>query len=432
MITVNIFFRRIGAFLTGSQKDLSIENKIFNILAFLAAVTCYVSFFSNLFIGFPLLFNLILLACAIIFSLFFYLSAYKKITRPLEIPLQIVAIILLVIVWFFSAGIEGSGTFYFFLVTFAFIYSSTHKKYWLILAVYLILAVILVFLDYYFDWERPYQSEFSRLLDLSVNMVVSLAILGFTAILLKQNYDRERQKVEQHAEELKNLNATKDKFFSIISHDLRNPFSNLLGLSRQLSEDLDSYTPEELRERIKLIEESSKRGYELLENLLEWSMSQRGNIKFNPLRLNLSDVINESVSILENQVKVKNINIITEVNGDLSVYADYNMLKVVLRNLITNAIKYSHPDGSVIVRAAIKNENEVEISVKDKGVGIPEDEIAKLFRIDTKYTTPGTSNEFGTGLGLILCKEFIEKHNGKISVESNVSSGSIFRFTLPK
>jgi len=424
---------KIGNFLSGNRKDILLENKIFNIISFLAALTCFVSIFTNLFVGLPFVINIILLVCGILFGLFFYLSSYRHITKPLEIPLQIVAIILLTSVWFFSQGIEGSAPFYFFLVTFAFIYSNAHKKYWTILFVYIFLAIILVFIDYFFpEATIHYASKSAQILDLYVNLVVSLAILGFTAILLKQNYDTERTKVEKHAEELKNVNATKDKFFSIISHDLRNPFNNLLGLSRQLRVNIDRYSSEEIRERITLIEESSKRGYQLLENLLEWSMSQTGAIQFKPVELNLTNVIQECLLVLENQIANKKISLIIEVDQCLSVKADYNMLKIIIRNLLTNAFKYSHPDSKVIVRSEFNSNNEIEISVVDDGVGIPEEDISKLFKLETKYTTPGTSDELGTGLGLLLCKEFVEKHNGKIWVESNFNSGSIFKFTLPR
>ncbi|MFH0866642.1 MAG: ATP-binding protein [Bacteroidota bacterium] len=427
------FVNKIGFFLAGNQKDIVIENKIFNIVAFLASFTCFSSFTINLFVGFPLFFNILLLVCGFVFGLFFYLSTYRRITRPLEIPMQFIAISLLTVVWFFNQGIEGSGTFYFFLVTFAFIYSNSHKKYWTILLIYLVLVSILVFIDYFNpELMLQYPSKNSQILDLSANMIISLAILGFTTILLKQNYDKERIKVEQHAEELKNLNATKDKFFSIISHDLRNPFNNLLGLSRQLLANLDKYSSPEIRERVTLIEESSKRGYELLENMLEWSMSQTGSIQFKSSELNLLSVIQECFLVLENQVVNKKIIFITEVDKKIYIKADYNMLKSIIRNLLTNALKYSHPASSIIIRSEYKTENEIEISVKDDGVGIPEEEIIKLFRIDTKYSTPGTSNEFGTGLGLILCKEFVEKHNGKIWVESKLNSGSTFKFTLPR
>ncbi len=425
--------KKIKLFLAGNQKDLVIENKIFNIVALLAAFTCFSSVITNLFIGFPLIFNIILLICGLVFSLFFYLSSYKKITKPLEIPLQFVAISLLTIVWFFNQGIEGSGTFYFFLVTFVFIYSNSHKKYWTILFIYLLLATILILIDYFYPESMVhYPNKKSQILDLSASMIISLAILGFTTILLKQNYDKERLKVERHAEELKSLNATKDKFFSIISHDLRNPFNNLLGLSHQLLTNLDKYSPSEIHERIALIEESSKRGYELLENMLEWSMSQTGSIQFKPLELNLLSVIQKCLLVLENQVANKKIILINEIDKEINVKADYNMLKIIIRNLITNAVKYSHSGSKITIKSEFNRENEIEISVKDEGVGIPEDEITKLFRIDTKYSTSGTSNEFGTGLGLILCKEFVEKHDGKIWVESKLNSGSTFKFTLPK
>jgi two-component system, sensor histidine kinase and response regulator len=423
---------KIGFFLTGNQQQLAVESKIFNIVAILASLTCFISFVSNLFIGFPIVFNIILLICSLIFGTFYYLSVFWKITRPLEIPIQIVASITLTIVWLFSQGIEGAGTFYFFLVTFAFIYSSSHKKYWLVLLTYVVLALVLVIINYYYpDSVRYYQNRQTLIMDLSVNMIVALVILGITAILLKQNYDRERIKVEKIAEELKTLNATKDKFFSIISHDLRNPFNNLLGLSRQLRTDLDKYSKEEIRERVMLIEESSKRGYELLENLLEWSLSQKGKIRFNPLQLKLYDVFQECLLLVEQQIVNKKINLVNEIKSDMLVTADYDMLKIILRNLITNSVKYSNERGRIKVKAEINLQDEVVISVTDNGIGIPENEINKLFRIDTKYSTPGTANEFGTGLGLILCKEFVEKHGGKILVESKLNSGSTFRFNLP-
>jgi two-component system, sensor histidine kinase and response regulator len=424
---------KIGSFLAGNQKDLVLENKIFNIIAFLAAFTCFSTFITNLFVGFPLIFNVLLLLCGVVFVLFFYLSVYRKITKPLEIPLQVVAISLLIVVWFFNQGIEGSGPFYFYLVTFAFIYSNSKKKYWTILFIYLLLAIILVLMNsFYPEFMFYYSNKTSQILDLSANLIISLAILGITAILLKQNYDRERSKVEKNAAQLKSLNATKDKFFSIISHDLRNPFNNLLGISRHLKANIDNYTSEEIRENVALIEESSKRGYELLENLLEWSMSQTGSIKFKPIKLCLPSVIQECLLVLENQVANKKINLITEVDKDIEVIADFNMLKIIIRNLLTNAFKYSNPGGKVIIRSEFNTKNEIEISVIDEGIGIPDEEIEKLFRIDTKYSTPGTSDEFGTGLGLILCKEFVEKHNGKIWVESKLNSGSIFKFTLPR
>ncbi|HPS17044.1 MAG TPA: HAMP domain-containing sensor histidine kinase [Bacteroidales bacterium] len=424
---------KIGLFLVGNQKELPIENLIFNILTFFAAFACFLSIIANIFVGFPLEFNIALVLYGVIFGLFFYLSSYKKITKYLEIYFQIICISALSMIWYYSQGVEGAGTFYFFLGTFAFIYSNSKKKYWLIFGIYLSLAIAYVLIGLkYPDFVLKYASQETRILDLSTSMIISLVIFGVIAVLLKQNYDKERLKVEQHAEKLKSLNATKDKFFSIISHDLKNPFNNLLGLSRQLLADYENFSSSEILIRLKMIEESSKRGYNLLENLLEWSMTQKGTIQFEPSELNLHDVIQECLLVIESQMSEKKINLIEDVDKRMVVKADYNMLKIIIRNLLTNAIKYSHSDGKIFIRSEINKHNEVEISITDEGVGIPEEDMSKLFKIEVKYSTPGTSNEFGTGLGLILCKEFVEKHNGRIWVISKLNSGSTFKFTLPK
>ncbi len=424
---------KLGLFLTGNQEDLIIENKIFNIISFLAAFTCFISFTVNLFVGFPIIFNIILLVYGILFTLFYYLSVFKKITKPLEIPLQILAISLLTITWFFNQGIEGSGPYYFYLLAFTFIYSNSRKKYWSVLFIYILLSAILILVQYFFPTLLfTYVDRDSRLLDLSFSLVISLGILGFTAILLKKNYDKERLKVEFTARNLKELNATKDIFFSIISHDLKNPFSSLIGISRLLKSNIGKYSREEIMEKIDAIEISSKRASDLLDNLLEWSMAQTGKIKFEPENLQLRNVIDDCLASIENQIINKKIKIIFEITEGFSVKADFNMLKIIFRNLLTNAVKYSHQNGIISVKAEEKNSSAVEISIVDNGIGITAEGIDKLFRIETKYSTPGTSNESGTGLGLLLCKEFVEKHGGRIWAESKPDEGSTFKFSLPK
>ena len=293
-------------------------------------------------------------------------------------------------------------------------------------------AMLIIVQHVYPDLVIQYNSKSSQLLDLDINMIISLAILGFMTILLKRNYDGERQKVELHAKQLNELNATKDKFFSIISHDLRNPFSNLLGLSHMLRSNLDSMSRDEILEQIEAIEFSSKSGYDLLSNLLEWSMSQSGNIIYSPAFLKLKNVVDECLSVIENQAVNKKVIIISTVSVDLFVKADFNMLKIIFRNLVTNAVKYSYPEGLITISAHDNDSGAIEISISDRGIGIPAAEIDKLFRIDTKYSTAGTANESGTGLGLILSKEFVDRHGGKIWVESVPGKGSTFKFTLPK
>jgi len=425
-------FDRITLFLSGNNKDLKLEYKIFNIGTGIASIACYISLISNLIVGYPLIFHISLFFGGSIFALFFYLSVYKNLTHYLEIPLQAIAIGVLVLVYFFNDGLEGTGTFYFLLLTFAFIYSNTKKKYWHILFLYLLLASILMVIHFvYPEFIVKYSTNESRMLDFSTTLIIAISIIGVMTIMFKQSYDKEREVVKLQSEELKELNATKDKLFSIISHDLKNPFNNLLCILRQILENMDHYSSLEIREHIKMLEQSSKRGYELLENLLEWSMSQRGSIQYNSTHLNIYEVVKECLLVTENQIFNKNISLHINIDKDAHINADYNMLKTVLRNLITNAIKYSNSEGNIYLSSEIHNK-EVEITIKDEGVGIDKDDLDKLFKIDIKHSTPGTANEHGTGLGLILCYEFVRKHNGKIWVESQKNKGTTFKISIPQ
>ena len=244
------------------------------------------------------------------------------------------------------------------------------------------------------------------------------------------------QEIQSQNIKLKELNATKDKFFSIIAHDLKSPFNLLLGFSSLLLENYSNFNEEKRKEYIKIINDSSLKTYELLENLLTWAHSQSGRIEFLPEKINIKILINEIVLLLEETAKNKNIKILNNTENDLQIFADKNMIDTVLRNLIANAIKFTPKEGDITIKAQnLLNENNdsfTEITVKDSGVGISPEIQSKLFKITENISTKGTEEEAGTGLGLILCKEFVEKHNGEIWVESEVGKGSEFIFTLQK
>ncbi len=229
---------------------------------------------------------------------------------------------------------------------------------------------------------------------------------------------------------LKELNATKDKFFNIIAHDLKNPFTSLLGSTELLFENIHKMDNEKIRELAIILNDSAKSGYAILQNLLDWSRSQTGQLKFNPERFNLSYLIKKNISDLQFLANNKEINLSFEADRDIYIITDQNMINTVLRNLISNSIKFTHRGGRIEI-SSIVNSDEVIISIKDNGVGISEENLGKLFRIDTKYSMPGTEKEQGTGLGLKLCKEFVEKQGGKIWVESIENKGSEFRFSIP-
>jgi signal transduction histidine kinase/ligand-binding sensor domain-containing protein len=226
------------------------------------------------------------------------------------------------------------------------------------------------------------------------------------------------------------LNSTKDRFFSIIAHDLRNPFHVIRGFAEVLLNDFEKLPPEKTRRFIQLILTSSTSASNLLENLLQWSRSQTGRMSFEPVNLNLSTIVEETINLLEGDAQRKNIKLQSLIDQNMMAFADQQMLKTICRNLVSNAIKFT-PENSTITIKSVITDAQVEITVADTGVGISPEDIPKLFRIDTNITTKGTSNETGTGLGLILCKEFIEKHKGEIWVESEINKGSEFKFTLP-
>ena len=228
---------------------------------------------------------------------------------------------------------------------------------------------------------------------------------------------------------LKQLIALKDKFFSIIAHDLKNPFNVIIGYSRLLVENPEGYSQEKLNAFHRNIYDTSQRSYNLLENLLEWSRSQTGRLELHFQPLNLYHLVEENFKLMDPYSQGKNIHLKNEVPGDIYVEADYHTLNTVLRNLITNGLKYSYEYGTITVSVRENNER-VQVDVSDEGMGISEEDQDKLFRMEQDFSKEGTNKETGTGLGLILCKEFTEKNGGSIWVSSKQDEGSTFSFTL--
>jgi PAS domain S-box-containing protein len=242
----------------------------------------------------------------------------------------------------------------------------------------------------------------------------------------------ERKKSEnalkQSEKQLTALNATKDKMFSIIAHDLRGPFNNIIGLSELLIQNIAAIETSE--KYIRMLNISSKSALILLDNLLNWAKSQTGQLRFNPKKIPFSGVIEEVIKLNQAQVKTKRISLNHSLSNEIEVYADENMLKTVLRNLISNAIKFTEVGGHIQVYGILEKDH-VEITISDNGIGMNAEERERLFNITSNTTTLGTANERGSGLGLVLCKEFVEKNKGKIWVESEEGKGSDFKFTLP-
>lgn len=239
------------------------------------------------------------------------------------------------------------------------------------------------------------------------------------------------EEIKHQNEELQKLIASKDKFFSIIAHDLRSPFNGFLGLTQIMAEELPSLTMSEIQKIAVGLRDSATNLFRLLENLLSWSRMQQGLIPFHPEIALLLPIVEESVEMLHDVAKNKGIELAYDIQDDLSVFADSNLLQTVIRNLVSNAIKFTPFGGSVQVSAKANQAGEVEISIKDSGIGISASMIGDLFRLDSKAGRKGTAGEPSTGLGLLLCKEFVGIHGGTIWVKSEEGKGSVFTFTIP-
>jgi signal transduction histidine kinase len=267
---------------------------------------------------------------------------------------------------------------------------------------------------------------------------ILISILLYLLSLSFQKVSNRSRQIKEQNEELQKLNATKDKFFSIIAHDLKSPFNAIIGFSRILIDQVRKKEYESVSRYAEIIHQSSNAAMSLLMNLMEWSQSQTGRMEYNPEYFDIVELINEVELLFNDVAKQKDLEITNEMPQHVPAYADYAMIGTVMRNLISNAIKFTQPGGRIVVSVQEKSEK-LLVSVSDNGIGIPAEKMDKLFQIDKTYSTSGTQNEKGTGLGLILCKEFVDRNGGEIWVESkladkhqNRAGGSVFYFTVPK
>lgn len=249
--------------------------------------------------------------------------------------------------------------------------------------------------------------------------------------ILQNKVNEQTHELTEKNHELKIINSEKDKFFSIVAHDLRNPFNGFIGLTQLMADELQDMTSDQIQKIAVTMRSSASNLFRLLENLLEWTQMQQGLIPFDPEEVKLQPIVEDSISKIHEQAKNKDIEITVEIPSDLNIFADWKMLQNIIRNLISNAVKFTPKGGKIIFSAKATEENGVEISVKDSGIGMNSDVIDKLFLLTVQKNKSGTEGEPSTGLGLIICKDFVEKHGGRIWAESEEGKGSTFYFTMP-
>lgn len=286
-----------------------------------------------------------------------------------------------------------------------------------------------------YEWQQLCKDGSVIWVEATLTFIEDYEVSGINLICVFRNIEQRKaieKQINEKTHQLEITNSTKDKFFSIIAHDLKNPLSGFRDISSMLYDNYDVFDEQKRKECILMIKNSSTSVFQLLENLLEWSRSQRGMITYHPEEVNLFFIAHNCVELLTLSAEKKSIALINSVPIFANVFADSNLLTTVIRNIMSNSIKFT-PTGGQIEIGVADNENSkfVTIFVRDNGIGIQPQVLDKLFRIDKNITSKGTAGESGSGLGLILCKEFIERHGGSIWVESQVGAGSTFYFTLP-
>jgi len=288
------------------------------------------------------------------------------------------------------------------------------------------------FIIFYFAVSRAQINEEMMMSNVVNGISVSLISLILSFILWRSKLTRiiQRDQIVKQNLSLFENNAQKDKFFSIIAHDLINPFNSIIGFSGLLLDQVKEKNYSSVEHFASIIHKSANSNMDLLRNLMEWSRAHTGKMVYKPEQLELNEIVTEIEQLFNAALLQKKIDLSTKIPEKTMVFADRNMIQTIIRNLISNAIKFTNNEGNIMLSVQ-KIQQDYIISVKDNGVGIPPESLDGLFKIDQNNSTKGTQNESGTGLGLILCKELVEKHNGKIWVESELGKGTTFIFSIP-
>lgn len=405
---------------------------ISSIISFAATLTnifLYTSFISVLFTLFLTFF--------VFFSYFSarFTSEYKQIVKPTII----LAMLSISVIWIYNGGADSSNNLALLIIfVVALIISNKYYKY-ISFILFVLISGSLYLIEYYFpNIIFHFSSRAERLVENFTSDLYAAVILFFIIEFIHSNYSNERNKVLKSEkklhdlnDELKRANDTKDQFFSIIAHDLRNPIYNLHEVSKILSKP-DEINKEDYKEFIELSQIASKNVYDLLENLLVWSKNQQGLSEVNLTDIEITKIIRQNITLLSIQAKNKNIEINFYNKELIIIKSDINLFESIIRNLLTNAVKFTDNNGRIDIMIDNSDSDSIIISVKDNGIGMSENMISELETKNVKESLMGTGGEQGSGLGLVLTRNFIKMLNGELRIESEINIGTTFNFKLPK
>ena len=427
---------RLSVQLIGRREDFSMQHRAFHAIAVFTFFMFIAGFLLNLFQGVMEL--ALIIFGGILVLIFVYIQSRKYGRFRLGLILySLVGYIILFLNYYYNSGIIGPTFFLFFMSFQLLVAISPLKIHWLWVMLHVSLAFGLLIVEYYYpEWpQQTYPSRESYYLDIGSTFLMAMIFIYIITSYLLKNYNIARQEAESRAIEIKqqhtyleNLNIEKDKILAIISHDLRSPLASIQSFLEILNKtNLNESTRDEINQQLL---SQTKNTSEMLGNLLAWSQSQLkgGNIELKPL--SVFGTLELAYTLHHENAKNKGVSLLIDAPQSIYVMADQEMLQVVLRNLLNNAIKFT-PEGGTIQLNAIENPKGVEIIIRDNGVGIQEHKKQEIFSLNIR-ATQGTHNEKGIGLGLLLCKEYVERQHGSIRFESDPDSGTTFYIQLPK
>lgn len=456
------FTKDIIRHISGDDIIIDLRHQLLNLTLAIGMLFSALAALSNYMLDLHWISILMSLLSLIVCGVAYYASRIKgKRYQMLEmISIGFIVFLFLPVLWFSTGGSNGSIQYFIPLLIVAIhvVFIGTTRV--VLIAMLIFSSLISLVIGYLFpELIIPYADEHAQYFDMVLGFVFSVAgiiiylniyynlytrangkleaqntlLLNKQEEILAQQSEIEKHKfeLERKAQSLQELNATKDRFFSIISHDLKSPFNSILGISDMLIQAKEKIKDPEALQYIDVLNSASKKSYRLLLNLLEWSRLQTNDISFVPTKVDVRELIEENINLVEAQLLKKDLKIRFEPEGikNYHVLADEHMLNAIIRNLISNSIKFTE-NGTIIIKLISKIDANI-VSVIDPGIGMTRPQVDALFQIDKNISTPGTSLEQGTGLGLILCKEFVEKNNGSISVHSRKGEGSEFIVRLP-
>jgi two-component system sensor histidine kinase/response regulator len=407
----------------GYPPDFSLEARIFNAICLASAVTLFLNIFLNSLLG---IFQLAILMAAvfIISALCYYFSRFKMKLNASIIVYMIASNLLIIVNYKYNSGINGPTLLIFILLYFLIISIVPKKQYWFWITLNIVVVTTLLIYEYNYPGAiiNTYPDKKQRFIDLEYTYIIDVFFIFMITTTVRKNYHTEKKLVEQKAAELAYANDTMNKLFSILAHDLRSPLASIENFldvlsSFKLSED----------ERLSIQKEllsSTQNTQEMLGNLLLWSKSQMKGVSVNLQKVNLKKALQTTLQILKTVAAEKGIQLTEQIDNSVFIVADADMLQLIVRNLTNNSLKFTNPGGQITISAAIEG-SECRIVIKDNGLGIPYEQQNEIFSLKAQSTL-GTKNEKGVGLGLLLCKEFTESQNGRITFESKPGAGTTF------